>query len=89
MYLYLLCVYLFQKFESTESFDSESSLVENKSKFKGNIELIQSHRVIKSMEIQMETLQAQCKAFEQNIMDINELYDKEREEHGMVIIYNL
>lgn len=34
----------------------------------------------------METLQAQCKAFEQNIMDINELYDKEREEHGMVII---
>lgn len=41
------------------------------------------------MEIQMETLQAQCKAFEQNIMDINELLDKEREEHGMVIIYNL
>lgn len=37
----------------------------------------------------METLQAQCKAFEQNIMDINELLDKEREEHGMVIIYNL
>ncbi|XP_029346220.1 centrosomal protein of 290 kDa-like [Acyrthosiphon pisum] len=73
-----------RKFESTESFDSESSLVENKSKFKGNIELIQSHRVIKSMEIQMETLQAQCKAFEQNIMDINELYDKEREEHDIL-----
>ncbi|XP_060875512.1 interaptin-like [Metopolophium dirhodum] len=73
-----------RKFESTESFDSESSLVENKSKFKGNIELIQSHRVIKSMEIQMETLQAQCKAFEQNVMDINELYDKEREEHDIL-----
>jgi len=37
------------------------------------------------MEIQMETLQAQCKAFEQNIMDKNELYDKECDEHGMVI----
>jgi len=37
----------------------------------------------------METLQAQCKSLEQNIMDINELFDKEREEHGIVIIYNL
>lgn len=75
-------MYVFQKFESTESFDSESSLVENKSKFKENIELIQSHRVIKSMEIKIETLQAQCKAFEQNVFDINELFDKERDEHG-------
>lgn len=77
-------MYEFQKFESTESFDSESSLVENKSKFKENIELIQSHRVIKSMEIQIETLQAQCKAFEQNLIDVNELFQKERDEHGKV-----
>ncbi|XP_027841216.2 interaptin [Aphis gossypii] len=70
-----------RKFESTESFDSESSLVENKSKFKENIELIQSHRVIKSMEIKIETLQAQCKDFEQNVFEINELLDKERDEH--------
>lgn len=75
-------MYVFQKFESTESFDSESSLVENKSKFKENIELIQSHRVIKSMEIKIETLQAQCKDFEQNVFEINELFDKERDEHG-------
>lgn len=77
---------LFQKFESTESFDSESSLVENKNRFKDNIELIQSHRVIKSMEIQVETLRAQCEAFEQNLIDVNELFKKEREEHGTVIV---
>ncbi|XP_025425786.1 interaptin-like isoform X2 [Sipha flava] len=70
-----------RKFESTESFDSESSLVENKSKFKENIELIQSHRVIKSMEIQMETLQAQCKAFEQNLIDVNKLFKKKQDEY--------
>lgn len=77
-------LYEFQKFESTESFDSENSLVENKSKFKENIELIQSHRVIKNMEIQIETLQAQCKAFEQNLIDVNELFQRECDEHGKV-----
>lgn len=83
----ILKIDIFQKFESTESFDSESSLVENKSKFKENIELIQSHRVIKSMEIQMETLQAQCKAFEQNLIDVNKLFQKERDEHGIYFEY--
>lgn len=33
------------------------------------------------MEIQMETLQAQCKAFEQNLIDVNEVFQKERNEH--------
>lgn len=75
---------IFQKFESTESFDSEISSVENKSKFKENIELIQSHRNIKSFEIQMETLQAQCKDVEHNLMEVNELLQKEREDHGNV-----
>lgn len=63
----------------------------NKSKFKENIEQIQSHRVIKSMEIKLETLQAQCNEFEQNLMNVNELFQKERDEHGMFsknIIYN-
>lgn len=32
----------------------------------------------------METLQAQCKAFEQNIKDVNALFDKERDEHGRI-----
>lgn len=80
---YINCV--FQKFESTESFDSESSLVENKSKLRDNIELIQSHRIIKSMEIQMETLQAQSKAFEQNLIDVNELFQKERDKNGTLL----
>lgn len=79
--------FIFKKFESTESFDSESSLVENKGKLRENIELIQSHRVIKSMEIRMETLQAQCKAFEQNLIDVNELFQKERDGHGNVQNY--
>jgi len=34
------------------------------------------------MEIKIETLQAQCKDFEQNVFEINELFDKERDEHG-------
>lgn len=34
------------------------------------------------MEIKIETLQAQCKDFEQNVFEINELLDKERDEHG-------
>lgn len=77
---------MFQKFESTESFDSEISSVENKSKFKENIELIQSHRSIKSIEIQMETLQAQCKNVENNLTEVNELLQKEREDHGKVFL---
>lgn len=60
--------------------------MENKSKFKENIELIQSHRIIKSMEIQMETLQAQCKAYEKNMMDVNELFKKECDENGIIIM---
>lgn len=32
----------------------------------------------------METLQAQCKAFEQNLVDVNELLQKEQDEHGIV-----
>lgn len=82
-------MHVLQKFDSTESFDSESSLVENKSKFKENIELIQSHRIIKSMEIQMETLQAQCKAYEKNMMDVNELFKKECDENGIIIFINV
>lgn len=35
------------------------------------------------MDIQLETLQAQCKVFEQSLMDVNELLKKERNEHGM------
>ncbi|XP_050421057.1 centromere protein F-like [Adelges cooleyi] len=70
-----------RKFESTESFDSENSLVENKSKLRENIELIHSHRVIKSMEIKIEMLQAQCKAYEQNLIDVNELFQKEKVVH--------
>jgi hypothetical protein len=35
------------------------------------------------MEIQMETLQAQCKAFEQNLIDVNKLFKKKQEEYGM------
>jgi len=31
----------------------------------------------------METLQAQCKAFEQNLIDVNELLQEERNEHGI------
>lgn len=85
--IFAMCA--FQKFESTESFDSESTLVENKSKFKENIELIQSHRTIKSMEIQMETLRAQCEAFEQNLMGVNELFKKECEEHGIVLVFTI
>lgn len=38
------------------------------------------------MEIQVETLRAQCEAFEQNLIDVNELFKKEREEHGTVIV---
>lgn len=62
--------------------------MDHKSKFKENIELIQSNRVIKSMEIQIETLQAQCHAFEQNLIVVNELLHKENEKHGMVLFYN-
>lgn len=32
----------------------------------------------------METLQAQCKAFEQNLVDVNESLQKEQDEHGIV-----
>lgn len=32
----------------------------------------------------METLQAQCKAFEQNLVNVNESLQKEQVEHGMV-----
>lgn len=35
------------------------------------------------MEIQIETLQAQCKAFEQNLIDVNEVFKKECNEHGI------
>lgn len=62
--------------------------MENKSKFKENIELIQSHRVIKSMEIQIETLQTQCQAFEQNLLVVNELLQKENEEYGILLHYS-
>lgn len=39
------------------------------------------------MEIEMESLRAQCEAFEQNLMSVNELLRKERDEHG--IVYHL
>lgn len=34
----------------------------------------------------METLRAQCKAFEQNLMGVNELFKKERDEHGIELV---
>lgn len=37
----------------------------------------------------METLQAQCKAFEQNVVDVNELLQKEQDEHGIVWCTNV
>lgn len=33
----------------------------------------------------METLRAQCAAFEQNLVDINKSFQKERDEHGMYL----
>jgi len=41
------------------------------------------------MEIQMETLRAQCEAFEQNLMGVNELFKKECEEHGIVLVFTI
>lgn len=38
------------------------------------------------MEIQIETLRAQCADFEQNVVDINELFQKERDEHGTYLL---
>ncbi|XP_050542477.1 RUN and FYVE domain-containing protein 2-like isoform X2 [Daktulosphaira vitifoliae] len=68
-----------RKFESTESFDSDNSLIDNKSKLRENIEIIHSHRVFKSMQIKLDTLEAQCKSLEQNLLDADKLLQKEKD----------